>query len=387
MRKHDFDNMLLQMLDAYPGVSDINFTPEKPPQVESFGELKPVKLTPSVKSLVPYHTEKIVLNLVQNNQRLISDLINKGSCDLSYFVQRKARFRVNIFSQRGAYSIVMRRLEMKVPSIDNMSLPQVFYRMCEEKNGIVLFTGATGTGKTTSLAALINHLNDTKPIHIITLEDPIEYNHKQGVATINQRELGIDFDSFASGLRAALRQAPKVILVGEIRDKETLQVAMRAAETGHLVLSTLHTIDAGTTINRLIGMFDAHEEREARIRVADSLRWVVSQRLLPKVNGGRQAVFEVMGTNLRTRELILQGENEVSTFYGVIQDGEGLGMQTFESDILAAFEQGMVSEETAMAYSNHQAAMRQKIDQVKSRRGEKTTDIDELAMDGDYGRY
>ncbi len=324
---------------------------------------------------------------MQNNARLISDLINKGSCDLSYFVQRKARFRVNIFSQRGAYSIVMRRLEMKVPSIQNMSLPQVFYRMCEEKNGIILFTGATGTGKTTSLAALINHLNETKPIHIITLEDPIEYNHKQRVATINQRELGIDFDSFASGLRAALRQAPKVILVGEIRDKETLQVAMRAAETGHLVFSTLHTIDAGTTINRLIGMFDAHEEREARIRIADSLRWVVSQRLLPKIDGGRHAVFEVMGANLRTRELILQGENEVSTFYGVIQDGEGLGMQSFESDILDAFERNLVSEETAMGYSNHQSSMRQKIDQVKSRRGEKTTDIDELSMDGDYGRY
>ena len=387
MKKQDLDNLLVQMLESHPGVSDINFTVEKAPQVESYGVLKPSLTEPVIKMLVPYHTEQIAVALMQNNTRLIEDLVRKGSCDLSYQIPRKARFRVNIFSQRGSFSIVMRKLEMQVPSIDNMRLPQVFFRMCEEKNGIILFTGATGTGKTTSLAALIDQINETKAIHVITLEDPIEYSHPQKLATINQRELGIDFDSFANGLRSSLRQAPKVILVGEIRDKDTLQVAMRAAETGHLVFSTLHTVDAGSTINRLVGMFDTSEEREARIRIADTLRWVVSQRLVPRTDGGRHAVFEIMGTNLRTRELILNGETEDKTFYGVIQDGEGLGMQTFESDLLAAFERGLITEESSMAYSNHASAMRQKIDFVKSKRGEKTTDIDELSMDADYGRY
>lgn len=387
MKRQDLDTMFLEMLEAHPGVSDLNFTVDKPPQVEAYGVLKPVNLSSPVKSLIPFHTEKIVLSLLRNNTRLLQDLMQKGSCDLSYNIPKKARFRVNIFSQRGNFSIVMRKLEMKVPTISDLGLPEVFNRMCEERNGIILFTGATGTGKTTSLAALIDYVNETKPVHVITLEDPIEYNHHQKAATINQRELGIDFDDFANGLRAALRQAPKVILVGEIRDKDTLQVAMRAAETGHLVLSTVHTVDASTTINRLIGMFDSFEEREARIRIADTLRWVVSQRLLPKIQGGRHAVFEVMGTNLRVRELILKGENEVSTFYGVITDGEGLGMQTFETDILHAYEEGYITEETAMGYSNRTSVMRQNIDFVKSKRGEKTTDIDGLGMDQDYGRF
>ena len=387
MKRQDLDTMFLEMLESHPGVSDLNFTVDKPPQVEAYGVLKSTELSSPLKALIPYHTENIVLSLLRNNTRLLQDLMQKGSCDLSYNIPKKARFRVNIFSQRGSFSVVMRKLEMKVPTIQELELPQVFNRMCEEKNGIILFTGATGTGKTTSLAALIDHINETKAVHVITLEDPIEYNHNQKLATINQRELGIDFDSFANGLRAALRQAPKVILVGEIRDKDTLQVAMRAAETGHLVLSTVHTVDASTTINRLIGMFDSFEEREARIRINDTLRWVVSQRLLPKIQGGRHAVFEVMGTNLRVKELILKGENEVSTFYGVITDGEGLGMQTFETDILRAYEQGLITEETAMGYSNRTAVMRQNIDFVKSKRGEKTTDIDGLGMDQDYGRF
>jgi len=387
VQRAELDYILSRMMESYPGVSDLLFVVDRPPQVEAFGELKPVKLVPPISRLVPYHTEIIALTLLQNNPRLIQHLHEFGSCDLSYSIHRKARFRVNIFSQRGHYSVVMRKLESRVPSIKDMHLPTVFERIAEERTGLVLFTGATGTGKSTSLAALIDYINERKAIHIITLEDPIEFNHPHKKATMDQRELGLDFDSFASGLRAALRQAPKVILVGEVRDKETAVAAMRAAETGHLVLSTLHTIDAGQTINRLLGMFQSEEEREIRMRFSDALRWVVSQRLLPRIGGGRHAVFEIMQNNLRVQELVLNGETPDKTFYQIIVDGEGLGMQTFETDLLRAFKSNLITEETAMSYSLHRADMRQKLDHVKSLRGEKTSDIEVLGLDRDYGKY
>jgi len=387
VQRAELDYILSRMMESYPGVSDLLFVVDRPPQVEAFGELKPVRLAPPISRLVPYHTEIIALTLLQNNPRLIQHLYEFGSCDLSYSIHRKARFRVNIFSQRGHYSVVMRKLESRVPSIKDMRLPTVFERIAEERTGLVLFTGATGTGKSTSLAALIDYINERKAIHIITLEDPIEFNHPHKKATMDQRELGLDFDSFASGLRAALRQAPKVILVGEVRDKETAVAAMRAAETGHLVLSTLHTIDAGQTINRLLGMFQSEEEREIRMRFSDALRWVVSQRLLPRVGGGRHAVFEIMQNNLRVQELVLNGETPDKTFYQIIVDGEGLGMQTFETDLLRAFKSNLITEETAMSYSLHRADMRQKLDHVKSLRGEKTSDIEVLGLDRDYGKY
>jgi len=215
-----------------------------------------------------------------------------------------ARFRVNIFSQLGQYSIVLRKLESKIPSYAELELPEAYYKIANEINGIVLVTGATGTGKTTSLAAVINEINENRAVHIITLEDPVEYTHNQKKATINQRELGKDFDSFANGLRAALRQAPKVILVGEMRDRESVEIALNAAETGHLVLSTLHTVDAGQTINRILGMFTTDEENQVRVRLADSIRWIVCQRLLPKIGGGRIAIFEAMSTSLRVKKTL-----------------------------------------------------------------------------------
>jgi len=387
VQRAELDYMLTQMIESYKGVSDVFFVVDRPPQVEAFGELRPVKLTPFISRLYPFHTECIALNLLQNSARLMHSLFQYGSCDLSYAVPRKARFRVNIFSQRGHYSIVMRKLENRVPTIEELQLPEIFEKIAEERTGIVLFTGATGTGKSTSLAALIDHINERKPIHIITLEDPIEYDHRHKKATIDQRELGLDFDTYASGLRAALRQAPKVILVGEIRDKETALAALRAAETGHLVLSTVHTIDAGQTVNRIIGMFQPEEEREIRMRLSDSMRWVVSQRLLPKIGAGRHAVFEIMQNNLRVQELVLNGETADKTLYHIITDGEGLGMQTFETDLLRAFRQKLITEQTALSYSVHRAVMRQKIDQVKSSRGEKTTDIEDLSLDREYGKY
>jgi twitching motility protein PilT len=253
--------------------------------------------------------------------------------------------------------------------------------MAEERNGIIIVTGATGSGKSTSLAALLDKINDEKPVHVVTLEDPIEYVHPHKRATFNQRELGNDFDSFSSGLRAALRQAPKVILVGEMRDRETMEIGMRAAETGHLVLSTLHTVDAGSSVNRLIGMFDKEEEAQIRNRLIDTVRWIISQRLLPKVGGGRVAAFEVLGMNLRVRELMLHGEDEEKNFYDVIADSKPLGMQTFDQHILELYEQGVITEETALSYCTRKTAVNRGLDRIKAARGESTTGITGLSMD------
>jgi twitching motility protein PilT len=258
--------------------------------------------------------------------------------------------------------------------------------MALEKNGIILVTGATGSGKTTSLAAILNEINETKSVHIVTLEDPVEYEHPQKKSTFNQREMGNDFDTFAGGLRAALRQAPKVILVGEMRDRETVEIGLNAAETGHLVLSTLHTVDAGQTINRILGMFNTEEENQIRIRLADAVRWIVCQRLLPKIGGGRVAAFEIMGTNLRIKDTILQGESEGKTFYEIISAGKAFGMTTFDDYIVELYEKGLITEETAMAYASRKGIVGRGIDSIKSSRGEATTDIEGLQVDNDYGK-
>jgi twitching motility protein PilT len=256
--------------------------------------------------------------------------------------------------------------------------------MAQEKNGLILVTGATGSGKSTTLAALIDKMNELKAIHIVTLEDPLEFEHLPKKATINQRELGIDFDSFANGLRAALRQAPKVILVGEIRDRESIEIALSAAETGHLVLSTLHTVDAGQTINRILGMFDKDEQELVRSRLADALRWIVSQRLLPRIGGGRVAALEILCTSLRVKDSVLHGESEGKTFYEIIEAGTSYGMQTFDQHISGLFEAGLVTEETAVAYASHKSVVRRGIDDMKKKRGLITSDIEELTLDGDY---
>lgn len=387
MKKREIDHILTKMLDAYENVSDLNFTVGKPLQVESSGELVPIHLQPPFERLTPFQTEIIALNLINNDRRLTNALISKGSCDLSYSLPGKARFRVNIFSQSGKYSIVLRRLEAKVPNINEMNLPKVFYKIAQEKNGIVFVTGATGSGKSTSLATMLDEINEHKSVHVVTLEDPVEYQHPQKKSTFNQRELGLDFDSFASGLRAALRQAPKVILVGEMRDRETVEIGLSAAETGHLVLTTLHTVDAGQTINRILGMFNNEEEKQIRIRLADTIRWVVCQRLIPKIGGGRIAAFEILGTNVRVRDSILNGESEGKTFYEIMQAGKPFGMTTFDDHIAELFGHGIIQEETAMAYASHKAVMGRSIDSLKSSRGEATSDIKELAIDYQYNEY
>ena len=259
MRRNELDFILGRMLESQQEVSDLNFTADKPLQVESFGELVPVDLEPPIPTLTPFQTEMVALNLIGGSRRLTEELLHAGSCDSSYSVSNKARFRVNIFSQRGNYSVVLRKLNTKVPTLEELSMPDIFQQVAKEKTGLILVTGATGSGKTTTLAALLNSINDSKSVHVLTLEDPVEFVHPQKRATFNQRELGTDFNSFSTGLRSALRQAPKVILVGEMRDRETLEIGLTAAETGHLVMATLHTIDAGQTINRIVGMFETEE--------------------------------------------------------------------------------------------------------------------------------
>ncbi len=386
MKKQEIDHILTRMLDAYDNVSDLNITVGKPFQIERFGLLTEVELSPPINAITPFQAEMFALNLLNQERRLIDNLISEGSCDLSYELPGKARFRVNIFSQQGNYSIVLRKLETKIPTCEELKLPDAFHKMAEEKNGIILVTGATGTGKTTSLAAVLNEINESKSVHVVTLEDPVEFQHPHKKATFNQREMGTDFDTFANGLRAALRQAPKIILVGEMRDRETVEIGLSAAETGHLVLSTLHTVDAGQTINRILGMFNTEEENQIRIRLADTVRWIVCQRLLPKVGGGRVAAFEIMGTNLRIKETILHGESEDKTFYEIISAGKTFGMTTFDDYITGLFEQGLITEETALAYASRRGIVGRGIDSIKSARGEATTDIKDLEVDADYSK-
>jgi twitching motility protein PilT len=385
MKKQQVDNILTAMLESHDGVSDLLMTVDKPFQVEASGQLKTVALKPSVERLTAFQTEMFALNLINSDRRLIRALLKEGSCDLSYQLAGKARFRVNIFSQKGTYSIVMRQLATRIPTIEELKLPPAFSKMSEERNGIILVTGATGSGKSTSLAALLNAINESKSVHVVTLEDPVEFVHSQKKATFNQRELGQDFDAFSSGLRAALRQAPKVILVGEMRDRETVEIALSAAETGHLVVSTLHTVDAGQTINRIVGMFEREEEKQIRIRLSDTVRWIVCQRLLPKVGGGRQAAHEIMGSNLRVKDTILNGESEGKTFYEIIEGSRPFGMMTFDQCIVDHYKDGFVTEETALSYSSRKGVVGRMIDSVKSERGQKTTEIEGLKLDDQYG--
>ena len=368
------------MLDSQPEVSDLLFTVDKPLQVESFGELKPVTFDPPIEKLTPFQTEMIALNLIGENQWHIEDLLRRGSSDAAYTLADKARFRINIFSQRGNYSIVCRKLNTEIPTLEGLQFPEIFRLLPREKTGLVLVTGATGSGKSTTLAAILNEINHTKPVHIITLEDPVEFVHPHHMATFNQRELGTDFDSFSSGLRAALRQAPKVILVGEMRDRETVRIALSAAETGHLVFSTLHTIDSGQTINRILGLFEPDEQEQIRARLADTLRWIISQRLVPKVEGGRYALLEIMGSSLRTQETIRLGESEGKSFYEIIEASQPFGWRTFDLAVLEAYENGIISEETALLYCTKRGPVTRGIDNIKKSRGECTTNMASLRM-------
>ncbi len=381
MRKQEMDYILARMLDSHADISDLNITVGKPLQVESSGELKTVATDFSPSEVTPFQAEIFALNLINRNRPLMRALVEDGSCDASYELQGKARFRVNIFSRGDSYSTVLRKLEDRVPTCEELGLPKVLSEIPEEKNGFVLFVGATGTGKTTSLATILQEINEKRPVHVITLEDPIEYKHPHKMATFNQRELGVDFISFASGLRAALRQAPKVILVGEMRDRETMEIGLSAAETGHLVFSSLHTMNAGQTINRIVGMFPQEEETQIRARLADTIRWIVCQRLLPRIGGGRVAAFELLKTNLRVKDTILHGEKEGKTFQEIIEAGHAFGMVTFDENIIGLYRDGVITEETALSYATIRGVVGRGIDSIKSAKGEATTEIEHLEVD------
>jgi twitching motility protein PilT len=380
MRRPELDRIMTVMRAAQPEVSDLLFTVDRPLQVEAYGELKPVPFDPPIEKLTPFQTEMIALNLIGDNLQHLEHLLRHGSCDAAYALSEMARFRVNVFSQRGNYSIVCRQLNTVIPTLEKLKMPEIFKEIPKEKTGLVLVTGATGSGKTTTLAALLNEINQAKAVHIVTLEDPVEFVHPHVLSTFNQRELGVDFDNFSNGLRAALRQAPKVILVGEMRDQDTVKIALSAAETGHLVLSTLHTINAGETVNRILGMFSPEEQEQIRIRLADSLRWIVSQRLAPKVGGGRFALVEIMGHNLRTEESIRLGEGEGKTFYEIIEASYPFGWRNFDHACIEAFEKGLITEETAKLYCTKRGVVSRAIDNIKKERGEVTSTFGSLKM-------
>jgi twitching motility protein PilT len=349
----NFVSVLQRMLSVSDRVSDLIFSPGRPPQVELMGELQPVEI-PGLEKLLPAHTAGIARIIIGNHQTAGENLDKFGSADLSFSAPGFARFRVNIFMQRGTHAIVMRVIPNRPPQWSDYNLPVVLKEIAGLKNGIVLVTGPTGSGKSTTLAAVIDLVNESKAYHIVTIEDPIEFLHPHKKSTIHQRELHSDTPNFALALRAALRQAPKVILVGEMRDRETIEVALEAAETGHLVLSTLHTIDAAKTVDRIVGVFPKNEERAIRTRLAQSFRFIVSQRLLPRADRqGRVAAVEILKSTARTREYMEHGEQEGKSLLDAMDQGDMDGMQTFDGVLEQFVREGLVKKEDALAYASN----------------------------------
>ena len=361
----EFDELLKSLVDSSEGISDLLFVPGKPPQVEVFGSLESPAVGGPV--LTSTRVENFAHVIIRGRAKLQQDILERGSCDCSYALGEACRFRVNIYRQNGCFAMVMRRLSTQVPSMKSLGLAATFHELTREKNGLVFVTGGAGNGKTTTISALLNEINHRDKVHVVTLVDPIEFLHSQQKCTFSQRELGTDFFTFPDGLRAALRQAPKVIFVGEIRDRETLEIALTAGETGHLVFSTLHTISASQTINRILGMFNKDEEQLVRERLASSLRFIVGQRLVPKKEGGRVLITELMCSSLRTREAIELGENENRRLHDIVEAATNAGWHSFEQSLLKAYEQNLISEETALLYCVNKPKMRQRLDVALSR--------------------
>lgn len=345
--------LLLAMLKVSGKVSDLILSPGSYPVVERSGMLVPVKVW-GMPPLTPEDTRRISYELIAGNKQAVDALQTLGSCDISYRLPGHCRFRINVFQQRGSHAIVMRVIPQTIPSLAELNLPARLAEIADLRNGIVLVTGPTGSGKSSTLAAILDRINETHAFHILTIEDPIEFTHRHKKSIVHQRELHSDTPSFALALRAALRQAPKVILVGEMRDKETIEIALEAAETGHLVLSTLHTIDASKTVERIVGVFPLAEQHTIRNRLAKSFRFIVSQRLIPRQDGnGRVAIVEILKSTLRTREYLEKGEHDGKTLLEAMQDGDTEGMQYFDGEIEKLVRAGLVGIETGLAYSTN----------------------------------
>ncbi len=345
--------LLLAMLGVSDKVSDLILSPGSLPMVELSGKLVPVKIS-GMGPLTPEDTRRIAFELIGDSQQATESLQSQGSCDISYRVPGHCRFRVNIFQQRASHAIVMRVIPQTIPTLASLNLPPQLAEIVDLKNGIVLVTGPTGSGKSSTLAAVLDRINETHSYHILTIEDPIEFMHRHKRSIVHQRELHSDTPSFALALRAALRQAPKVILVGEMRDKETIEIALEAAETGHLVMSTLHTIDASKTVERIIGAFPMSEQHIIRNRLSKSFRAIVSQRLIPRSDGkGRVAIVEILNSTLRTRDYVEKGEPEGKTLLEAMADGDTDGMQHFDGEIEKLVRAGIVEMNTGLAYATN----------------------------------
>jgi len=346
------------MVKSHGQVSDLIFSPGRAPQIEMNGQLVELKYK-GLESLTAQDTMSIANDIMSKNETALRKLEQDGSADLSYGVSGVARFRVNIFRQRGSCAIVMRVVPDKIPNFEELNLPKTLQEIVDIRNGIVLVTGPTGSGKSSTLAAILDKMNEQKAFHILTIEDPIEFLHRHKKCTIHQRELHTDTPTFGLALRAALRQAPKVILVGEMRDRETIEIALEASETGHLVMSTLHTIDASKTVERIVGVFPLSDQQAIRTRLGKSFRFIVSQRLLPKKDGtGRIAAIEILKSTMRTRDYVEKGEGEGKTLLDAMRDGNTEGMQHFDGEIEKLIRNDIVEFETAMTYATNAGNLR-----------------------------
>jgi twitching motility protein PilT len=372
------------MLKSGEHVSDLIFSPGRAPQVEISGQLVELKFK-GLENLTPKDTLQIAYDLMGTNEHPARKLEQDGAADLSYGITGVGRFRVNIFRQRGSCAIVMRVIPDKIPGFEELKLPRQLEEIVELRNGIVLVTGPTGSGKSSTLAAILDKMNAEKAYHILTIEDPIEFLHRHKKSTVHQRELHTDTPSFSLALRAALRQAPKVILVGEMRDRETIEIALEASETGHLVLSTLHTIDASKTVERIVGVFPLSDQQAIRTRLGKAFRYIVSQRLLPKKDGkGRIAAVEILKSTMRTREYVEKGESEGKSLLDAMRDGNTEGMQHFDGEIEKFIREGLVDFETGLTYSTNAGNLRLELadfaddrrNKVPAKKADQTTEIE-----------
>ena len=366
--------LIAAMLKSNGHVSDLIFSPGRAPQIEVSGQLVELKYK-GLECLSAADTKSIAYDIMGENEHPLRKLDQDGSADLSYGLAGVGRFRVNIFRQRGSCAIVMRVIPDKIPGFEDLKLPSRLEEIVHLKNGIVLVTGPTGSGKSSTLAAIIDKMNAEKAYHILTIEDPIEFLHRHKKATIHQRELHSDTPTFALALRAALRQAPKVVLVGEMRDRETIEIAIEAAETGHLVLSTLHTIDAAKTVERIVGVFPVSDQHSVRTRFGKAFRFIISQRLLPRKDGkGRIAAIEILKSTLRTRDYVEKGESEGKSLLDAMRDGDTDGMQHFDGELEKLLRAGIIDFDTALGYSTNPGNFRLEVADFLESSGSAKTD-------------